>query len=167
MHILPSFLSLLCFTLFPVSDTDSLSSVDDSQFKGSLKSKHRLSALMPSGSSDAMTLNNSNSMNASASMATGNETSSSRAHQPRRDKLESSEVKDLLISLVFVLKNLGTFIAFLLSITRHMDPKKSKGSSLGLGFQFFEYLDFGFDYFAEDPLALKLKKIYYPNRTKT
>lgn len=43
------------------------------------------------------------------SAVTGNEASSSRTHerQIRKDKLETSEVKDLLISLVFVLRNLG------------------------------------------------------------
>lgn len=103
-----------------ISDTESLSSVDDSQFKGSLKVKKRVSALVSSsaigipsacngsspGNSDVITLNNSNSINNSSCLTT-NELKHEKYSQTRKDKLDSSEIKDVLIVFVFVLRYLG------------------------------------------------------------
>ncbi len=41
-----------------------------------------------------------------------------------------------------------------------MHTIKPKGLSLGLGFQFFEFLGFGFGYFINELYNLKKKKIF-------
>ena len=91
----------------PMSDTDSLSSADDSQFK-ILNKRASASIVTGSTSSDNQTTANSNI--ASSSVA---ESSTSKSYLvKRKDKLDSSEVKDLLICAVYVLRYLseGKFI---------------------------------------------------------
>ena len=96
----------------PLSDTDSLSSADDTHFKGSLRKRTSLSVLTgnSTNNSDNITLNNSSSVNASSSLTT-NENSKSYV-VTRKDKLDSGEVKDLLICVVYILKNISHGIEF-------------------------------------------------------
>ena len=87
----------------PMSDSDSLSSADDANFKNLNK---RTSSSLITGSttnSDNIT----NSVNISASIA-NTETSTNKSYTvTRKDKLDNNETKDLLICLVFILKNLS------------------------------------------------------------
>lgn len=91
----------------PMSDTDSLSSADDSQFK-ILNKRASASIVTGSTSSDNQTTANSNI--ASSSVAESNTSKSYLVK--RKDKLDSNEVKDLLICAVYVLRYLseGKFI---------------------------------------------------------
>ena len=103
----------------PISDSDSLSSADDSQFKHLNK---RSSSLITgsTNNSDQITINHSNSINASNLLAVNNSNGSSGGDQVksycmiRKDKLETNEVKDLLVCIVYVLKNIshGKFLFF-------------------------------------------------------
>lgn len=96
----------------PISDSDSLSSADDSQFKHLNK---RSSSLITgsTNNSDQLTINHSNSINASNLIPSSN-CNGSNGCDPnksycmvRKDKLESNEIKDLLICVVYVLKNIS------------------------------------------------------------
>ena len=51
-------------------------------------------------------------------------------------------------------------------MNRHMHPKTPKGLSLGLSFQFFEYLGFEFEFeyfsnFEKDNLKKKIKDLFF------
>jgi hypothetical protein len=104
----------------PISDSDSLSSADDAQFKHLNK---RSSSLITgsTNNSDQLTINHSNSINASNLLAVNNSNGSNGYDQTksycviRKDKLETNEVKDLLVCIVYVLKNIShgeTFYSF-------------------------------------------------------
>ncbi len=95
-----------------ISDTDSLSSVDDSgQFKGSLRAaKKRMSSLtVPGGGGCSVSTTNSDvaTLNATMSDVLNTTVGSRSCVGGRRDRLEASEVRDCLITVVYVLKNLG------------------------------------------------------------
>jgi len=97
----------------PISDTDSLSSADDA---GQFKNLTKRSSSLITGSinnSDNITLNNSNSINVSnvLALSTNNGSCTEQVAKSfcmiRKDKLESNEIKDLLICVVIVLKNIS------------------------------------------------------------
>lgn len=86
----------------PMSDTDSLSSADDSQFK-ILNKRASSSIVTGSTSSDNQTTANSNIASSLAA-----ESSASKSYLvKRKDKLDSTEVKDLLMCAVYVLRYLS------------------------------------------------------------
>ena len=90
----------------PISDSDSLSSADDTNFKNLSK---RTSSSLITGStnnSDNITFN-ANSINISASIALTENSAAKSYTVTRKDKMDNSETKDLLICLIFVLKNLS------------------------------------------------------------
>ena len=106
----------------PISDTDSLSSADDA---GQFKNLTKRSSSLITGSinnSDNITLNNSNSINVSnvLALSTNNGSCTEQVAKSfcmiRKDKLESNEIKDLLICVVIVLKNIshGIFKLFII-----------------------------------------------------
>lgn len=90
----------------PISDSDSLSSADDTNFKNLNK---RTSSSLITGStnnSDSITFN-TNSVNISASIAVTENSAAKSYAVTRKDKMDNNETKDLLICLVFILKNLS------------------------------------------------------------
>lgn len=99
--------------IVPISDSDSLSSADDTQFK-----KRSSSLITGSNNSDNLTLNNSNSVNISNMLVPSSHHTNSNSLEHggvsnksycliRKDKLDSSEVKELLICLVYVLRHIS------------------------------------------------------------
>ncbi len=55
---------------------------------------------------DTVTLNNSNT-NASSSLTTNENSTSKTFTVTRKDKLEPSEIRDLLVCLIYILKNIS------------------------------------------------------------
>ena len=105
----------------PMSDTDSLSSADvDTHFKMAVNKRNSFSLVTASTSTSdttttTNTANTANSMltsnnvptNTSITTSNSNSAATERYCVMRKDKLESSEIKDLLICLVYILGHLS------------------------------------------------------------
>jgi hypothetical protein len=102
-----------------VSDTDSLSSADDAQFKINLNNitKRTSSSVITSSTNTSDHVNNSNSVNINSIGSSNiNNTANTNISDgtafrsynvTRKDKLETNEIKDLLICLVYILRNIS------------------------------------------------------------
>lgn len=99
----------------PISDNDSLSSADDANnFKNANKRASSSIVTSSANNSDniAFALTGSHNTN---SIVSGADQSTAKSYcVTRKDKLESNEIKDLLLCAVFILKNMsdGNFKIF-------------------------------------------------------
>ncbi len=97
--------------LSTVSDADSLSSIDENaHFKGGLRTaKNRMSTITIPGGGCSVSMTNSDgaNMNATVSDVLNNAVGCRQYTVSKKEKLEAGEVRDLLITVVYVLGNLG------------------------------------------------------------
>jgi hypothetical protein len=94
----------------PISDNDSLSSADDANnFKNA--NKRTSSSLITGSANNSETLGfaNVNSLNTNSfSTATTDQSTTTKSYcVTRKDKLETSEIRDLMICAAFIFKNLS------------------------------------------------------------